>query len=369
MSKKLLAFLLLVCAAMMVVMLLSKTAPDATPVEPAPQPLRVGAIFVSPVRDGGWSEAHYNGLLQLQKLGVRLLCRECVSDRDNSVVAAVDSLAQDGAKVIFTTSVDYGPYMIQCAKAHPEIMFYHCTGLMAADNLASYMGRIYQARYLTGIAAGMRTKTNEIGYVASFPIPEVLRGLDAFTLGARSVNPDAVVHVEWTGAWESAALETEAVNRLLRLPIDVLAQHQNTATPVAALERAGRGDVLAVGYNLDRSGDFPDVYLTAAVWNWGAFYERRIQEYLVGQFSSRNYWEGIETGIVAITPVKNPDVDDVMEKIEAARARMLTGKWDVFYGPIRDSNGHLRVMEGETLSDDYLLRELDWFVEGVDQEQ
>lgn len=365
MNKKLPVFLLTVCVIMVVVMALGKAAPGATPVEISVKPLCVGVVYVSGIGDGGWSEAHYNGFKSLEDMDLNLINKENVSDRDDSVIAAVDDLARQGAKVIFTTSVDYGPYMAQCAEKHPGIMFYHCTGNDTAANLATYLGRIYQARYLTGIAAGAETRTNEIGYVASFPIPEVLRGINAFTLGARSVNPDVVVRVEWTGAWENADAETKAVNRLLRYPIDVLAQHQNTATPVSALEAAGRRDIRAVGYNLDRSGDFPDIYLTAAVWNWGAFYRSRLQEYLIGQFSPRNYWEGIETGIVDIVQPGIPWKQGVSEKIEIARQQMLSGEWDVFYGPITDNEGVLRVAKGETLTDEYLLRDLDWFVEGV----
>lgn len=369
MNKKLLAFLLTVCVIMVVVMAAGKAAPRATPVETSTNPLGVGVVYVGSIRDGGWSEAHYRGFESLGDMNLNLINKENISDRDDSILAAVDGLAEEGVKVIFTTSVDYGPYMIQCAGKYPEIMFYHCTGNETAANLATYMGRMYQARYLTGIAAGAQTKTNEIGYVASFPIPEVLRGINAFTLGARSVNPDVVVHVEWSEAWENAGAETEAVNRLLRRPIDILAQHQNTATPVSALETAGRRDIRAVGYNLDRSKDFPDIYLTAAVWNWGAFCRSRLQEYLVGQFSPRNYWEGIDTGIVDIVRPAAPWEPGVAEKIEAARQRMLSGEWDVFYGPITDNEGVLRVAQGEALPDDYLLQELDWFVEGVETPQ
>lgn len=363
---RLLVFLLSVCAVMLLVLAAAKSAPNATPVEAADGPLAVGVVFVSGVDDGGWSQAHYNGFESLGDMDLRLLYRENVSDKDDSVVAVVDELAEEGAKVIFTTSVDYGPYMLQCAGAHPDIMFYHCTGTETAPNLATYIGRMYQARFLTGIVAGMETRTNELGYVAAMPIPEVLRGINAFTLGVRSVNPEAVVHVEWTGAWEDAALEEQAVNRLLRHPIDVLAQHQNTATPTAALQKAGRDDVLSIGYNLDRSGDFPDSYLTAAVWNWGAFYRSRLQEYLMGQFVSRSYWDGIETGIVDLCRTKHMDSPELLERLEEARRRMLGGEWDVFYGPIYDRDGRLRVAQGETLSDEYLLQNLYWFVDGVE---
>lgn len=366
MSKRLLIFSLSVCMIMVTVLAAGKAAPAATPVEAMREPVAAGVIYVSGVDDGGWSEAHHIGALRLPQMGLRLINKENVSDRDDSVVAAVDDLAWEGAKVIFTTSVDYGPYMLQCAAAHPEIMFYHCTGMEKAPNLATYMGRMYQARYLTGIVAGKQTKTNEIGFVAACPVPEVLRGINAFTLGARSVNPEVTVHVEWSGAWEDPAAEMAAVERLLRLPVDVLAQHQNTATPVAALEKAGRKEVWAIGYNLDRSTDFPDTYLTAAIWNWGAFYQSRMEEYLVGRFTPTHYWEGIDTGIVDIAPLAHVEKAEVTEMIEDARKRMLDGEWDVFYGPIYDSDGRLRVASGENLPDDYLLNELNWFVEGVE---
>lgn len=368
MCKSLLVPLLAACMLLILLTATGKSTPPATPPMERESPLSVGIILSTLALDDGWTQAQYEGFESLRDtMEVNLLYAENTSDQDDSVKYAVDGLVEAGAKVIFVTSYDYGRYMQDCALKYPDVMFYHAGGVKTAPNLATVWGRMYQARYLTGIAAGLQTKTNQLGYVASYPIPEVIRGINAFTLGARSVNPKAVVHVVWTGRWSDEAIETAAVQRLFdRYPIDVLSQHQNTPTPVKVVDGMKKPGVCAIGYNTDSSAAYPNTVLTAPVWDWGSFYRSRLENYLIGQFTEKRYFDGLETGIIDIAPLASFAAPGTAEAIESSRRRMLEGSWDVFYGPIRDNTGVLRVAEGETLPDSYLLEKLDWYVQGVE---
>lgn len=367
MRKQLLIFIGLVFIVLIVLPLALKTQEVNITGKYSEKPISVGVLLVGSKRDGGWSEAHYNGFEEVKTtMNVNIIYKEYVRDFDDSVVVAVDDLVKNGAEIIFATSFGYARYLEECAAKYPKIKFFHASGVNTSENMAIYFGRIYQARYLSGIVAGMQTKTNHLGYIAAFPIPEVVRGINAYTLGVRSVNPNAVVHVAWTGYWNRADIEVAVANKLLaRYPIDVLAQHQDTTSTVSVAESH---NIYAIGYNLDRSKDFPNTFLTAPVWNWGAFYKERLQECFEGRFVGKNYFESIAehlVGISPLTPLVNPKAKT---KVDAAYDRFLLKKWDVFYGPVKDQEGNIRIKKGENISDDVLLNSFDWFVEGVDGE-
>ena len=323
-------------------------------------------LFNGDKEDGGWNEAHYQGFEEVRRsMKVKMIYREHVPDMDDSALAVIDELVQkDKAEIVFATSFNYGPALLQAARKYPNVKFFHSAGDKTADNLAVYFGRMYQARYLTGIAAGKKTQTGHIGYVAAFPIPEVIRGINAFTLGVRSVNPQAVVHVQWSGTWNDSSKEMQTANRLMdSWPIDVLAQHQNTTYPMQAAQQRG---VFVIGYNLDRRAEFSDVFLTAPIWNWGAFYRARLQECFEGRFRGRAYFDGYGKDVFDIAPLSRLAAPGTEELIDAARERIQRGTWDVFYGPIYDQQGRLRIPAGENISDKELLESFDWFVEGVE---
>ena len=326
----------------------------------------VAVMFNGSKEDGGWNEAQYRGFESIQEdLKIRMIYREYVNDRNDDAVDVVDHLVnQEKAQIIFATSYDYGPAIQKAAKLHPDVKFFHLAGAATGPNLDTYFGRMYQARYLTGIVAGKQTQTNQIGFVAAFPIPEVIRGINAFTLGVRSVNPQAVVHVKWSGTWNDSSLETAAANALLdAYPIDVLTQHQNTTFPLQAAQQRG---VKVIGYNMDHQADFPDVFLTAPVWQWGPFYRERLQECFEGRFKEMAYFEGYQKYVFGIAPL-SPIVDETTKQlVEQAERRILSGRWDVFYGPVYDQQGRLRIQQGENISDQELIESFDWFVEGVE---
>jgi len=216
---------------------------------------------------------------------------------------------------------------------------------------------------LSGIVAGLLTTTNEIGYVAAFNISEVNRGINAFTMGVRLVNPDATVHVEWCGSWTDDNMAAAATNKLIESHnIDVLTMHTDSLAP---LEVAEKNKIWSIGYNTDNSSLFPDTYLTAPVWEWEYFYKQRIEECKYNQFTGKHYWEGMETGVVSLAPFTDNVKPEISAIVENEKKRIETGTYDVFYGPIRDNKGNLRIKDGESMTDDEMLNAFDWFVEGV----
>lgn len=331
--------------------------------EPAKsEKMKVAFMYVGPVGDGGWSYAHDQGRKYLEeKLPVETSIVESVPEGADAE-RVLTQLAEKGNKVIFSTSFGFMDYTINVAKKYPDVVFMHCSGFKTDKNVGTYFGRMYQARYLTGIVAGKTTQSNKIGYVAAFPIPEVIRGINAFTLGVRSVNPNATVKVVWTNTWYDPAAEKDAGKTLLDAGCDVVAQHQDTPGPQQAAEEKGK---FGVGYNSDMSKAAPKAVLTSAVWNWGPFYEKTVKAVMDGTWKSEQYWGPMSEGIVDIAPYGPMVPDDVKQTVDAAKQKILGGQWDVFTGPIKDQKGVEKVPAGQRMSDKDMW-EINWFVEGVD---
>lgn len=323
---------------------------------------KVGVILNGVTDDQSWSQSHYDGLEQTAKeLNLSVIYKENVTIEEISQI--IDEFVADGCKVVIANSFEFGEYVHQAAAKYPEIYFLHATGVGEGKNLSTYFGRMYQIRYLSGIVAGLQTQTDEIGYVAAFPISEVNRGINAFTLGVRSVNSDAKVYVSWTNSWNDDAAAEDATYRLLEAHnIDVLAMHTDSVRPLVIAEKEG---VMSIGYNVDNSEDYPNTYLTAATWDWENFYTPNILKCLQGKFEGKHYWEGIETGIVSLAPLTDKVNAGTEEIVAQEIEKMRSGTFDVFYGPIYDNNGKLRVEEGESITDHVMLNEFDWYVEGV----
>jgi basic membrane protein A len=228
--------------------------------------------------------------------------------------------------------------------------------------MGTYFGKIYQARYLSGIAAGMKTETNKIGYVAAFPIPEVIRGINAFTLGVRSVNPDATVSVVWTNTWYDPGTEKQAALGLLDMGADVIAQHQDTPGPMQAAEERG---AWGISYNSDMTRFAPNAIMTGPVWNWGPYYVKTVKAVMDGTWTSSQYWGPMSDGIVDLAPYNEKVMTpEMIEAVEAAKAKVLAGELDIFTGPIKDQSGQVKVPEGTSMTDEEKLG-FNWFVEGV----
>ena len=241
------------------------------------------------------------------------------------------------------------------------MQFLHYGGYKTRPNLSVFFGRAYEARYLTGMVAGLMTSSNIVGYVAAMPVPEVIRGLNAFALGVLEVNPRAQVRVVWTNAWDNPVLERQTALALINIGADVLAQHQGSpAVQVAAEERG----VYSIGYNTDMSSFAPHAHLTAAVFQWQAFYGGLIERLRQGKFRQDMFWLGLADGVVDIAPYSEAVPEAVRSRVDKRRREILAGEFEVFGGPVYDQSGLRRIPAGQTVDDRELLGMI-WLVEGV----
>lgn len=330
--------------------------------EPADEKVKVGMIYIGPPGDAGWTYAHDQGrqYLEDQMPNVEVIFVESVAESSDSE-RVMTELVEQGCEVVFATSFGYMDFMMNVANKYPDVTFYHCSGYKTAANMSTYFGRIYQARYLTGLVAGAMTEANEIGYIAAHPIPEVIRGINAFTIGVRDANPDANVNVVWTNTWYDPAKEKDAAQGSLDSGVDVIAQHQDTPGPQQAAQEAG---AFSIGYNTDMSSFAPDANLTSAVWNWGPYYVSAVQAALDGSFAEGQYWGGLEDGLVDLAPMNAIVPEDVLANVDAQKAAIIDGSFHVFAGPLNDQDGNEMVADGEMMDDGALLSMM-WFVEGV----
>lgn len=327
----------------------------------AEAPIKVGFVYVSPIGDAGWSYAHDQGRQYINAMeGVTTSFVEAVPEGPDSERVMIN-MARKNYNLIFATSYGYMDPMLKVAKQFPNVVFMHCSGFKTAKNMGNYFGRIYQARYLSGMVAGAMTKTKTLGYVAAFPIPEVIRGINAFALGARSVNPDVKVRVVWTKTWYDPATEKEAAKSLLDVGADVITQHQDSP---AAQEAAQERGVYSVGYNSDMSKFAPKSHLCAPIWNWGPFYKEMVDNVRQKKWKNQSYWYGLEHGIVDLSPMGSMVPQKVQSRVMAKKKEIAAGKSKVFSGPINDQSGKLRIAKGAVAADKELLG-MTWFVEGV----
>jgi len=340
------------------------TTPDAA------KKVKVGFIYVGPIGDGGYTFAHDQGRLFLEKeLAGKIektVYKESVKEDTAEVDKVCEELINNGVTVIVGTSFGFMDGMAKSAKKHPDIKYMHCSGYTQDTNMSNYFGRDYQVRYLSGIVAGMKTKSNKIGYVAAMNIPECVRGINAFALGVKSVNKSAVVKVTWTNTWYDPAKEKEAAKALLDGGVDVIAQHQDTTGPQIAAEEKG---VWSIGYNSDMSKAAPNAYMTAPIWNWGPYYVDQVSKVIAGTWKSESYWGAMEAdnakSIIYLAPLTKNAPAGAQAAVDSAKADIISGKNKVFAGPIKDNTGVLKVKEGEVMSDKDMLS-VDWFVEGVE---
>jgi basic membrane protein A len=342
--------------------------PTEAPAEPTEAPaekIKVAFIYIGQAGDLGWTYEHDRGRKMLEEqLGdqIEVIVVPDVPDWEPATSEkAIRDVVQQGAKVVFATSFGYMDPMLAVAPDHPDTIFEHCSGYKTADNMSTYFGRMYQPRYLSGLVAGSMTEKNFIGYVAAHPIPEVIRGINAFTLGVREANPDAEVHVVWTNTWYDPVKEREAAEALLDEGADIVAQHQDTTEPQKAAQERG---LLSIGYDSDMAQFVGDTVLTSPVWNWGKYYVATMQDVLDGTWETHQYWGGLADDAVELADFSPKVPDDVKALVKEEEQKILGGDWDVFCGPINDQDGSEKVAGGACMSDGDMLG-MDWFVEGV----
>jgi basic membrane protein A len=323
--------------------------------------LTVGFVYVSPIGNAGWSYAHDVARKELESIeGVKTSYVEAVNEGPDSERVFLN-MARKNYDLIFGTSFGYMDPMLKVAGQFPDIIFEHCSGFKLAPNMGNYFGRIYQARYLTGMVAGAMTKSNILGYVAAFPIPEVIRGINAYTLGAQSVNPNVQVRVVWTKTWYDPATEKEAAKSLLDVGADVIAQHQDSPAPQEAAQEKG---VYCIGYNSDMSAFAPKAHLTAAVWNWTPLYKEIVESVKAGTWKSQAIWYGMDKGVVNIAPFGPMVPEDVRQRVMEKKKEIMGGTDNIFVGPIKDQKGLEQVPAGKKATDEELLS-MKYFVQGV----
>lgn len=360
--KRILKVMLVMLLSLTVIAGCSQKAPAPSQGDEQKEKIKVGFIYIGPPEDAGWTFAHDEGRKYLEKeLQVETIFKESVPEDQQSEKVMKDMIDQ-GAKVIFATSFGYMDHVEKVAKEYPDVTFMHCSGFKMGENFGNYFGRIYEARYLSGIVAGLKTETNKIGYVAAFDIPEVIRGINAFTLGVRSVNPEAVVKVKWTSTWLDPAREKEAAVALLDEGVDIITQHQDTAGPQLAAQERGK---FSIGYNSDMSKMVPKSFMTAPVWNWGPYYVAQVKAVMDKTWKAESYWGGLNEGIVALAPLTENAPAEAKDVVAKAEAKIKDGSIHVFQGPLKDQTGKVVVPEGTTMTDKELI-EMKWFVEGVD---
>jgi len=337
----------------------------------AKEDLKVGVIHIGNPADGsGYSYAHDLGIVAMQEaVGLddsQIIRKNNVADDDQTAIeTAMRECVEEGCQIIFATSWGYMDACEALADEFPEVIFSHGTGYKSnGKNFNNYFGRIYQSRYLSGIAAGLKTETNKIGYVGAWgkDNAEVTGGCNAFAMGVYAVNPDATVYIKTTNSWYDPEGEKQAAVALINEGCDVIGQHCDTPNPQLAAEEAG---VFGVGYNSDMSKDAPKAVLTSTVWNWGAYYTTAVQSLIDGTWTGENYFGGLKEGLVDLAPISDLCAEGTVEKIEEERAKIVSGEWDVFDGVIECNDGTTVGTEGEPMSDADITGNIHWYFKNV----
>jgi len=332
---------------------------------PKGEPLKVGFVYVAPLSDAGWVRQHEEGRLAVQAaLGsaVQTSYVENVAEGPDAE-RVIRDLARQGNKLIFTPSFGYMEPTLKVAAEFPDVKFESITGYKTTPNVAAANARYYEGRYLAGIAAGRMTKSNVAGYVAGFPIPEVLQGINAFTLGMRSVNPKAEVKVVWLNAWFDPTRERDAAMTLFNQSVDVIAFHTGSTAVMTAAQERGK---LAVAYHSDMRKIAPDAQIVAVTHRWGDYYTRRARAVLDGTWRSGAVWGGVKDGMIRVGDFGSKVPKAVQQEVLARQKDIASGKLHPFAAKqaVLDNEGHTVIAKGQTLSDEQILG-MNWLVAGV----
>ncbi|WP_371168454.1 BMP family ABC transporter substrate-binding protein [Aliiroseovarius sp. 2305UL8-7] len=326
---------------------------------------KVGFIYVGPVGDGGWTYEHNQGRLAVEEAfgdKVETIYQENVPEGADAE-RAITQMALAGADLIFTTSFGYMDPTIAVAEKFPNVKFEHATGYKQSDNVSVYSARFYEGRAVQGLIAGEMTKSNIIGYIASFPIPEVIRGINAAYTSAKAVNPDVQFKIIWAYTWFDPAKEADAAKALIEQGADVILQHTDSTAPQAAAKEAG--NVVTFGQASDMSEYAPFPRVSSIIDDWGPYYVARTKAVMDGTWESVNTWDGIGAGMVGIGEISDAVPADVKAAAEALRDKLASGEVHAFTGPINKQDGSAWLAEGET-ADDGTLAGMDFYVEGIE---
>jgi basic membrane protein A len=329
---------------------------------PAAAPLNIGFVYVSPIGEAGWTTQHDIARKEVEKnLGAKVSTKMVENVPEGAdAERVIRDLVQQGSKLVITTSFGYMNPTLKVAKQFPDVKFIHLTGYKTAPNVATANARFYEARYLAGVLAAKMSKTNVAGYVAAFPIPEVLQGINAFTRGMRSVNPKAEVKVVWVNSWFDPGKERDATITLIGQGADVITHHTDSTAVVQAAQEKGK---YAIAYHSDMKKFGPKAQLAAVTHHWGAYYTAQAKAVLDGTWKSSSTWGGIKEGMVSLEAI-NPAVPaEVLKFVKEREKEIVAGTLTPFMGPMKDNEGKVRLEKGKITDDG--LNKMDYFVEGV----
>jgi len=329
-------------------------------------PLKIGFVYVGPVGDHGWTYRHDIGRQAIEEALGEAVSTTFVESVPEGADAerVIRKLASEGHGLIFTTSFGFMNPTVKVAREFPDVKFEHATGYKQADNLSTYSARFYEGRAVIGTMAGMMTKSNVVGYVASFPIPEVVRGINAFTIAMRKVNPEAETKVVWVNSWYDPGKEADAARALIDQGADIITQHTDSPAPLQVAEERG---IVGFGQASDMAAFAEKAQLTSIIDDWNDYYVERAQAVIDGSWESQDVWMGIDSGMVGFADYSEAVPNDVKEAAEVIKAGIVEGSMHPFQGPINDQSGEEIVAEGEMVDDQTLLG-MNYYVEGVQGE-
>ncbi|KAA9010435.1 BMP family ABC transporter substrate-binding protein [Histidinibacterium aquaticum] len=328
-------------------------------------PFKVGFVYVGPIGDGGWTYEHNEARLAVEEEfgdSVETVYQESVPEGPDAV-RVMQQMALNGADMIFTTSFGYMDQTVEVAEQFPDVLFEHATGYKRADNVSTYSARFYEGRAVQGHIAGQLTESNIVGYIGSFPIPEVIRGINSAYLHAKEVNPEVEFRIVWVYTWFDPAQEAEAARALIDQGADVILQHTDSTAPqAAAAEQEG---VYTFGQASDMAEFKPAPRVSSIIDNWAPYYIERVQAAMDGTWESQDYWGGIDSGMVEIGEITDAVPAEVRESALALKESMGSGEYHPFTGPINRQDGSVWLEEGETADDETLLG-MNFYVEGIE---
>ncbi|MGM3274013.1 BMP family ABC transporter substrate-binding protein [Ralstonia sp. 24A2] len=343
----------------------ASSAPAAAAPAPANEPLKVAFVYVGPVGDAGWTHAHDDGRKEVEaKYGdkVKTSFVESVPESAADAERVFRDLATQGNKVIFGTSFGFMESMLKVAKEFPDVKFEHATGFKTADNLGQYDVRTYEGAYLAGVVAGKLSKSGKLGVVGSVPIPEVIRNIDSFTLGARSVNPKATTRVVWVNKWFDPGKEREAATTLIGQGVDVLMQNTDSAAVVQTAQEKG---VYALGWDSDMTKFGEKAHLAASINKWGVYYTKVIGDVLENKWKPETVWWGLKEGAIDLGAYNAVVPEDVKTLVETRKKGIIDGSAPIWKGPLKDNTGK-EVLPADKVADDGFLHGIKFYVEGVE---
>ncbi|HRL35766.1 MAG TPA: BMP family ABC transporter substrate-binding protein [Ottowia beijingensis] len=342
-------------------------APAPAAEAPAPakaDPLKIAFAYVGPVGDGGWTFAHDNARKALEKeFGDRIVTSYVESVPESAdAERVIRDMAGQGNKLIFGTTFGYMEPMLKVAADHPDVKFEHATGYKTAENMRTYDSRTYEGAYMAGVIAGKMTQSNTLGVVASIPIPEVVRNINSFTLGAQSTNPKITTKVVWVNEWFNPPKETEAATALINGGADILFQNTDSSAVLQTAEKMGKR---GFGWDSDMTAYGPKAHLGSAIINWAPYYIKTVGEVLDGKWATGQTWWGVKEGAIDLVSLAADVPEDAKAKLEEVRSGLKAGTYNIWKGPISDNTGKEVLAEG-TVADDKFLGGINWYVKGVE---